>query len=357
MAGKIDLLVLVGGRSAERDVSTVSAASILRQADPKRYRLRLAYIDRRGRWFLIADPMALARAPHPPSFRFKGKPLRIELGSKSWLRAGSKAVPVDAVFPALHGPMGEDGTVQGLLELAQAAYVGSDVLGSSLGMDKVFTKRIAATAGLPILPYAVVTSSKDLRAARKLRFPVFVKPSRLGSSVGVYKVLRPSGLPAAVRRSLRYDTTLVVEQGIPAREVECALLGGDGEVRASVVGEISPNAEFYSYQAKYLDPDGAKLFVPAPISRAQSAEIRGLAVEAFNALGCYGLTRADFMMDKRSGRIWFNEVNTIPGFTPESLYPRLWEASGIPYPRLIDRLVALALKRRKARSRLSLSPL
>lgn len=357
MPKKLDLLILVGGRSAERDVSCVSTASIIKHADKKRYRLRLAHIDRRGRWSLIPNPLDLAKHLDPARFHFNGKPLRIELGGRDWLQAGSRSVPVDVVFPALHGPMGEDGTMQGLLELARVPYIGSDVLGSSVGMDKVMTKKVAIAAGLPVLPYEVIRSGTSLRAARRLRFPVFVKPNRMGSSVGVYKVAKPKDLPAAVRKSFRYDTTLVVEQGIPARELECALLGDEDKVLASGIGEISPNAEFYSYTAKYLDPDGADLYVPAPIKRRDAEKIRSLSIRAFKALGCSGLARADFMMEKRAGRIWFNEVNTIPGFTPESLYPRLWQAAGLSYPRLIDKLVALAMKRHKARARLRLSPL
>lgn len=351
----MNLLVVAGGRSAERNVSCISAAAILRNADSKRYRPRLVHIDRRGRWLLVDDPRAFASSARPDRFPFRGRSVELRLGDHHWLRVRGRPVPVDVVFPALHGPMGEDGTIQGLLELALVPYVGCDVLGSAIGMDKAMTKTVAARAGLPILPYAVVGRGESLAKASRLKFPVFVKPSRLGSSVGVYKVKKPGELAAAVRRSFRFDTTVLVEHGVEARELECAVLGGD-EAAASAVGEIRPNAEFYSYEAKYLDPRGADILVPARIPPPKAREIRALALRAFSALGCYGLARADFLMDKRTGRLWFNEVNTLPGFTVNSLYPRLWEFSGLPFPSLIDRLVALALARHKARTALSRSP-
>lgn len=353
---KLDLLVLVGGRSAERDISCISAAAIVRNADPAKYRVRLLHIDARGRWLLIDDPLAFARHPRPDRFPFTGAPARLEFGTPRWLRAGARSFKVDAVFPALHGPMGEDGTIQGLLEIAQVPYVGCDVLGSAVGMDKALSKKLAAQAGLPILPYVAVAQGQGLAAARRLRFPVFVKPSRMGSSVGVFKVNKASELSSAARRSFRYDTTILVEQGIKAREIECALLGSPSDVRASIVGEIRPNAEFYSYDAKYLDPDGARIIVPAELDAARTREVRALAVRAFQALGCHGLARADFFLDKADGRLYFNEVNTLPGFTQNSLYPKLWAASGIPFPRLIDRLVALAIARWKTRARLLIKP-
>lgn len=352
----MNLLVIAGGRSAERDISCISAAAILRNADPKRYRLKLVHIDRQGRWLLVDDPMKFAHHPHPDRFHFQGKPATLELGSRQWLRAAGKPAPVDVLFPALHGPMGEDGTIQGLFELVQVPYVGSDVLGSAAGMDKVLSKKLAIQAGLPVLPYAVLQPGDSLKPALKLRFPVFVKPSKMGSSVGVYKVNQPSQLAQAVRKAFRYDTTVIVEQGIAPREVECALLGDEKSAKASVIGEIRPNAEFYSYHAKYLDPKGAELLIPAELNARQSEQVRRMAVTAFHALGCHGLARADFLMDKKNGHLWFNEINTLPGFTAGSLYPRLWAASGIPFPKLIDRLVDLARARFKARSRLSLLP-
>lgn len=356
MKGRLNLLVLAGGRSAERDVSCISAAFILRSADPRRYRLSAVHIDARGRWTLLDEPLKFARHPKPWKFPFRGRPVTLDLGSGAWLKAGGRSVAVDAVFPALHGPMGEDGTVQGLLELAGAAYVGCDVLGSAVAMDKEATKKLALQAGLPVLPFRILRSVGETRSVTGLRYPLFVKPCRLGSSVGVYKVKRPSELMSAALRAFQFDTTVIVEQGIPARELECALLGDALKVEASIVGEIKPNAEFYDYHAKYLDPNGAELFVPAPIPAATAARLRDLAKRAFRVLGLYGLARLDFMMDKNSGKLYFNEANTLPGFTPGSLYPKLWAETGLPVPRLIDRLVNLALARQKARARLRISP-
>jgi D-alanine-D-alanine ligase len=248
--------------------------------------------------------------------------------------------------------MGEDGTLQGMLELAGVPYVGCGVLGSALAMDKEFTKLLAIQAGLPVLPYVTLETPKDLKAARRLKFPVFVKPARLGSSVGVYKVSKPSQLAAFVRRAFRFDTKVLVEQGVPPREIECAVLGGDGRAKASIAGEIRPNAEFYSYEAKYLDPNGAKLLIPARISERQARQVREMSIRAFKALDLYGLSRVDFLLDRSTGKIWFNEANTLPGFTSVSMYPKLWGASGVPFPRLLDRLIELALLRHRRRAKL-----
>lgn len=260
------------------------------------------------------------------------------------------------MFPVLHGPYGEDGTLQGLLETVGLAYVGSGVLGSSVGMDKEVTKRLALQAGLPVLPYAVLRSARELQKARGLRFPAFVKPLRLGSSVGVYKVGRPAELASAVRRALRFDTTVLAEQGVPAREIECAVIGGEGRTDvARAVGEIRPTHEFYSYEAKYLDPNGAELLIPARLAAAQARAAREMAARAFEVLGCHGLARVDFLLDKRNGKIWFNEINTMPGCTAISMFPKLWEASGVPFPRVVDRLLALAVSRHRAKSRLRIT--
>ncbi|HVE12272.1 MAG TPA: D-alanine--D-alanine ligase family protein [Elusimicrobiota bacterium] len=347
----MNLLVLCGGRSAEREVSCVSAAAILRNLGPRRKPV-LVWIAPDGRWFLQRRPMAFARHASPAKYRFDRTPAALELGPRPALRAGGARIRVDAAFPVLHGPLGEDGTVQGLLELAGVPYVGAGVLGSAVGMDKVVSKRLAEEAGLPVLPYAVLEGRWSLAQARRLRLPVFVKPARLGSSVGVYKVKKAADLAGAVRRAFRFDTTVVVEQGVPAREIECAVLGGPDDARASVVGEIRPNAEFYSYEAKYLDPDGAKLLIPAELPAAQARRVRELSVRAFRALCGYGLARVDFLLDRRTGKLWFNEVNTLPGFTSISMYPKLWERAGVPFPRLVDRLVELAQRRGRARARL-----
>ena len=348
------VLVLCGGRSAEREVSCVSASAVLRNM-PAGCKPALVWIAPDGTWHLQKDARALARAPEPNKHRFDRNRVRLEPGTPSRLVAAGRSVVPDVVFPVLHGPQGEDGTMQGLLDILGWPYVGAGVLGSSVGMDKEASKRLAVHAGLPVLPYAVLTGPRDLGAARRLRLPVFVKPARLGSSVGVYKVKRARDLAEAVRKAFRFDTTVIVEQGIPAREIEVAVLGAPGAAKASVVGEIRPNAEFYSYEAKYEDPDGAELLVPAELPKAQAAGVRSLAVRAFEVLGGYGMARVDFLMDKRSGKLWFNEVNTLPGFTAISMYPKLWSAAGLPFPRLVGRLLALALERGRAQARLRIT--
>ena len=242
------------------------------------------------------------------------------------------------------------------MELAGLPYVGCGVLGSAVGMDKALTKRLALQAGLPILPYAVLEPGGSLAAARRLRLPVFVKPSRMGSSVGVTKVKRASELAAAVRAAFRFDTVVLVEKGVPAREIECAVLGSNARPRAARrVGEIRPRAEFYSYEAKYLDPQGAELLIPAELSARQARQARSLACRAFTLLGCDGLARVDFLLDRSTGRLYFNEVNTLPGFTSISMYPKMWEASGLPFPKLVDRLIALAIERHRRRARLRIT--
>jgi len=256
--------------------------------------------------------------------------------------------------------------MQGLLEVEGIPYVGCGVLGSSVGMDKEYTKIAAERADLPILPWGVI---RDPRAAgalsRRLGYPVFAKPARMGSSVGVSKVKKPAELAAAIKLALRYDDKAILEKGVAAREIETAVLGdpwagasGPLALRASICGEIVPssNYEFYDYRSKYLDPNGSSLAMPAPITKAQSDEVRSLASRAFRALDCYGMGRVDFLMDKKSGKIYFNEINTIPGFTAMSMYPLLWKESGLPIERLVDRLIVLALRRQKLRARISIAP-
>ncbi|MDD5629104.1 MAG: D-alanine--D-alanine ligase [Elusimicrobia bacterium] len=352
---KLRVLVLCGGKSAEHAVSLVSARTVLSNIDPRRYEARLVYIDRAGAWR-----------------RSRRALLTEHVGdSERALLAGSRpAAPfavlaaADAVFPVLHGPLGEDGTMQGLLELAGVPYVGCGVLGSSAGMDKEVSKRLCLQAGLPILPYAVARHPEHAAAlAKRLRWPIFVKPARMGSSVGVVKVAKPAELAAALREAFRYDEKVVMEQGVPAREIECAVLGdpwarpGDPlELKASICGEIAPNAQFYTYQAKYLDPEGAKLKVPAEIPAGTARKVRELALQAFRVLDGYGMARADFLMDRRDGAVWFNEVNTIPGFTSISMYLRLWRETGVPTPELVHRLIQLALRRARTRGRLKTAP-
>ena len=359
------IVVLCGGRSAERFVSTVSAQCVVANLDPRRFHTRLIHIGIDGSWAEISARRLLdetTEALHAGAAAVR----RLRAGAKKldpWALLTSLAGE-DCVFPVLHGPMGEDGTIQGLLEVADVAYVGCGVLGSAAGMDKEATKRVAASAGLPQVPWAVARTPREAAAAaRRFGFPIFIKPARMGSSVGVVKVKRSSEIAAAMREALRYDDKALVEKGIPVREIETAVLGdpwarpGDRfELKASIVAEITPNAEFYDYNAKYLDPDGARALVPAPIPARTAARVRELALAAFRAMDLYGLARVDFFLHKRTGAVYFNEPNTLPGFTPASMYPRLWRESGIPTRRLVETLVALAHRRARARRLLSSDP-
>ena len=361
---KPTVLVLCGGKSAERLVSLVSARCVVENLDKKKFKVRLIHIGTDNGWVEVRYERLLAETPEN---------LHRGGGAISRLRRGSKRVDPwkllsslgkhDCVFPVLHGPMGEDGTMQGLLELVGCAYVGCGVLGSSAGMDKEATKRVAASAGLPQVPWAVARTPREASlAARRLGFPVFIKPARMGSSVGVAKVKSPAGVAAALREALRYDDKALVEKGIPVREIETAVLGDPWaakgarfELKASICAEIVPNAEFYDYNAKYLDPNGARALVPAPIPAKAAARVKEVALAAFRALDLYGLSRMDFFLHKKTGEVFFNEPNTLPGFTPASMYPRLWRESGLPTGRLVETLVALALRRAASRRRISTS--
>ncbi|MBI3554310.1 MAG: D-alanine--D-alanine ligase [Elusimicrobia bacterium] len=356
---KLKVLVLCGGKSAEHLVSLVSAKTVLANIDPARYEPELVFIDNKGRW-LKADAK-----------RLTGK---VEVRAQDVANGSKELVPTqklsglsrpDVVFPVLHGPLGEDGTVQGLFELAGVPYVGCGVLGSAVGMDKDVSKRLAQEAGLPILPWGALNAPAAAKGlAKSLGYPVFVKPARMGSSVGVSKVRNAGQLGRAVKLALSYDDKVILEKGIAAREIECAVLGDPFStvaddplaMRSSIVGEIMPNADFYDYKTKYLDPDRAKLKIPAELSEEETALVRELAEKAFATLDCYGMARVDFLMDKKTGELWFNEVNTIPGFTAASMYPMLWRESGLPTPELIDLLIRLAVRRQKARSRLKTTP-
>jgi D-alanine-D-alanine ligase len=277
----------------------------------------------------------------------------IPLGSH---RADSVA-PVDVIFPVLHGTFGEDGTVQGLLELAGIPYVGAGVLGSAAGMDKDVMKRLFRDAGLPVVEWITVLRSEweqfPVRVLRRVRneigFPLFVKPANLGSSVGISKARSARELEGAMNLAASFDRKIIVERGIEAREIECAVLGNE-KPEASVAGEVVPVNEFYDYEAKYVK-QGSELIIPAKLTRAQERRVRDYAVRAFQAVDCAGMGRVDFLLDRHNSKVWLNEINTIPGFTPISMYPKLWEATGLPYPKLVDRLVALALERHGERRR------
>ncbi|HRK01682.1 MAG TPA: D-alanine--D-alanine ligase [Oligoflexia bacterium] len=360
---KLRVGILFGGKSGEHEVSVTSALSIFQALDKEKYEVTLVGIDKTGRWLLPEQAHVLAHQKNPRLLKlnevretvgFLPFPAEKNLvpfeGGK--LNAGS-ASQFDVVFPVLHGTNGEDGTMQGLLELANVAYVGSGVLGSSVGMDKDVSKRLFRDAGIPVVPYLMLhrheyRASQEMaieEAQRKFGYPYFVKPANLGSSVGVGKVKNKTDAIAKIEDAFQYDTKILIEQAIDARELECAVLGNH-QPEASVVGEIIPLHEFYSYEAKYIDAQGADLRIPAEnLSREIEERVRTLAVQGFKALECSGLARVDFFLDRKTGKIFLNEINTIPGFTSISMYPKLWEATGMPYSKLLDRLIHLALER------------
>jgi D-alanine-D-alanine ligase len=356
--------LLFGGRSGEHEISLRSARSVVDAIDRSAYRLTLVGIDRQGRWRLLdettfrqlTDRPFAALVDEGTEVTFRPVPGAAALIDP---RHGTVlADRIDAVFPALHGPHGEDGTVQGLFELAEVAYVGAGVLGSAVGMDKDVQKRLLQAAGLPVVPWRTITPTQwagdcagIMAAVRPLGLPLFVKPANLGSSVGVSKVRTFDALAAAVAAAFDYDVKVIIETGVDAREIECAVLGNE-EPEASVPGEICPRADFYSYEAKYVDDRGAELRIPAPLSTDLTATVQALAVHVFRVLECTGLARVDFFLERRTDRLFVNEINTLPGFTSISMYPKLWAASGLAYPALIDRLIALALERHAQRQKL-----
>jgi len=360
---KLRVALIFGGRSGEHEISLMSARSIYDALDPSRYEPVLVGIDRTGRWHINDAGRALLGAgPGAPLALDAGAPtLAVAPGEGGALMRSARAGlgPVDVVFPVLHGPYGEDGTVQGLFEMAGVAYVGAGVLGSAVGMDKDVAKRLLRDAGLPVVEYVVVHARDRLSPERSVArveeafgFPCFVKPANLGSSVGVHRVRDAAALGAALADALRYDRKVLVERAVDAREIECSVLGND-EPRASVPGEIVPNDEFYSYRAKYIDENGAALLIPADLSPERIAEVQETAIRAFQTLELAGMARVDFLLERGTDRLYLNEVNTIPGFTKISMYPKLWEASGVPYSELVDRLIELALERHREREALS----
>ena len=355
---KLRVGVIYGGRSGEHEVSVVSAASIFKHLDRSRFQPVPIRIDKDGRWVLGAkEPTAISAG----DVQDNGPVGALQVTEPTAAIGGG----IDVVFPVLHGPYGEDGTVQGLLELANVPYVGAGVLGSALGMDKAISKTVFAAHGLPIVPYLTVTApewksaAKEVtaRVAADLRYPVFVKPANLGSSVGISRATFDGELRDAIRTAFEYDRKIVIEAGVPnAREIECAVLGND-EPEASLPGEIvvtHPDG-FYSYEAKYLDPNGATPRIPADLAPEMIARVRRLSVEAFRALDLAGMARVDFFLDDRNGVLYLNEVNTIPGFTAISMYPKMWEATGVPYSELITRLLTLAIERHEQKQQLRTS--
>jgi D-alanine-D-alanine ligase len=351
---RVRLVVLFGGQSAEHEVSCTTAAHVLAAADANRYEVVPIGITREGTWVQADEARAAqARGRAAPPDRLAATGTEIEPLPTVTPAAGG--LPV-VVLPLLHGPHGEDGTVQGMLELAGVPYVGSGVLASAVSMDKVKAKEILAAHGLPLGPYVALRDTEiDTAPAAVtdagLAYPLFVKPANMGSSVGVSKVHEAAGLPEAVALAANYDEWVLVEQGVDGREIEVGVLG-NAEPRTSVPGEVVSSHEFYDYEDKYLDGT-CDLLVPAPLDAAATARVRDLAVEAYRALRCDGMARVDFFYEEGGRGFLVNEVNTIPGFTPGSMFPMLWEATGVPYPDLIDELVRLAVERHERRSRFS----
>src|SRR5450759_3204851 len=356
---KTKIGVLYGGRSGEHNVSLCSAASVVYALDQNKYEVIAIGIDRDGRWYVQDKPEIIPDKDFGQilSLKKRGKWLVNHFEQENKLHIynienKNEEVIVDIVFPVLHGTFGEDGTLQGLLELAMVPYVGADVTGSAVGMDKDIAKRLLKEAGIPVVPSVTINKQQwqdnakliSQNALGKLGLPVFVKPVCTGSSVGIKKVKEKELLGKAMDFAFQFDARVMIEKAINCREIECAVLGNENPA-ASVLGEIIPNHEFYSYEAKYLDPNGATLKIPATIDTALAEIIRKTAVEGYIALGCSSIARVDFFLDKKTNEFYLNEINTIPGFTSISMYPKLWEATGLKYSDLLDKLITLALKR------------
>lgn len=320
---KLTVAVIYGGRSGEHEVSIRSAESVMKALDPERYSIMQFLISKEGRW----SPRAITPEP-------------------------GRNAEIDVVFPVLHGTFGEDGTVQGLLELADLPYVGPGVLASAVAMDKEVAKRLCREAGLPVVDYIVAKADFDC-SRNTLPFPLFVKPANLGSSVGISKAKNCDELHQAIRKAAQYDRKVIVERTIVGQEIECSVLGNDDPV-ASVPCEILPSQEFYDYDDKYL-LDKTEFRIPAGIPENLIAEVQRLAVAAYRALQCEGMTRVDFLLEAATGKLYINELNTIPGFTSISMYPKMWEHSGLPYPKLLDRLIDLAMERHASKRALRYS--
>ena len=380
---KLRIGILFGGRSGEHEVSLLSAASVLKAIDKNKYDVVPIGITKDGRWLTSSDAENLLQGKlviEPRSLRAgdpettpaaavlaRGQSVIVPPEPVSGLvpfqsdatqlrRAADRAINVDVIFPVLHGTFGEDGTIQGLLELADLPYVGAGVLGSAAGMDKDIMKSLFLAARLPIVKHVTVLRGawkKDPKKLQKLvdgklKYPLFVKPANLGSSVGISKARERKELGPAIDEAAKYDRKIVIEQGVggkkhKAREIECSVLGND-DPAASVAGEIVPGKEFYDYTAKYLD-EGSELIIPAKLSKLEMKRVQQLAVQAFKAVDCSGLARVDFLMDPTTRKIYLNEINTMPGFTSISMYPKLWAATGLKYPDLIDRLIQLGMER------------
>jgi D-alanine-D-alanine ligase len=345
--------VLFGGKSAEHEVSLQSARNVIEAMDKKKYEVVLIGIDKNGEWRLRDAFQFLGHAENPKQIHLQGAKESVTLASKEdgrqLISLSDRGVSqrLDVIFPILHGTYGEDGTVQGLLKMADLPFVGAGVLGSAIGMDKDVMKRLLRDAGIPVAKFLTLNfhTKEDIsfeEIKKELRLPFFVKPANLGSSVGISKVKNESDYKKAVEHAFQYDRKIIIEEAIIGRELECSVLGNEHPI-ASLAGEIIPCHEFYSYEAKYLDENGARLEVPAAISSSITKEIQRLSLKAYKVLCCEGMARVDFFL--RDEKLYVNEINTIPGFTNISMYPKLWEVSGISYSTLIDQLIELAIDR------------
>src|SRR5580704_13160314 len=390
---KIRIGILFGGRSGEHEVSLLSAASVFSAIDKSKYEVVPIGITKQGHWVTAVDAERLLKgkaADHeerhlragdpeatpgaavlatgesvvvPPEPHQPGSSMAaFQTDNAIFRRAADRTINVDIIFPVLHGTFGEDGTIQGLLELADLPYVGAGVLGSAAGMDKDIMKALFRAADLPIVKHVTVLrgdwEAEPKRVQKlvesKLKYPVFVKPANLGSSVGISKAHDRKELGPAIDEAARFDRKIVIEQGVggskqKAREIECAVLGNDNP-EASVPGEIVPGQEFYDYNAKYLD-EGSQLIIPAKLSKTETKRVQQLAIAAFKAIDCSGLARVDFLMEPKTRRIYLNEINTMPGFTSISMYPKLWAATGVTYPELIERLIQLGMERHQEKKK------
>ena len=367
MTEKKKVVVIYGGRSAEHEVSCRSAAFVLKNLDKSKYEVHALAIDKAGRWLPQDTPTLLAglkkEVPIRTDSKAKTQALPVHSSPSEqmlYLAGGDSLTTVEdtVVFPVLHGTYGEDGTLQGLLEMTEVAYVGSDHLGSSMGMDKDIAKRLVQAAGVPVVPWIIARKTTFAEEKETLRlqtaalgYPVFVKPANLGSSVGITKVAKVEDWEKALQLAFQFDTKVLIEKALRVREIECAVLGG-AKPRVSVAGEVIPHAEFYSYEAKYIDAEGASLAVPADITAEEQAVAQHYAAQIFVGLELYGLARVDLFLEKDTGQFYFNEVNTLPGFTEISQYPMLWAASGVEPSELLDELITLAIDRRNQKAAL-----
>lgn len=357
MQQKIRVGILFGGKSAEHEISLLSAKSVIEALNKDKYEPVLIGIDKNGEWHLCDSVQFLMHDDNPKLVHLKDTKesttlvLKEKGGHLMSLASGKRQNPIDVIFPVLHGTYGEDGTVQGLLKLANIPFVGSGVLGSAVGMDKDVMKRLLRDADIPIAKFMIAKHKVDFDTAfQKLGLPFFVKPANLGSSVGISKVKRESDFAKALAHAFEYDSKVLLEEYIPGKEIECSVLGNEEPI-ASLPGEVIPLHEFYSYEAKYLDEKGAEFKIPADLDCETVSRIQALAIKTYQTLCCEGMARVDFFL-RDDGQLYVNELNTIPGFTKISMYPKMWEASGLAYTDLLDSLIQLAIDRFEKEKRL-----